>query len=199
MLESELKHFKSYLKKSGKEIRKSPRKQFTFFILGFVLSYLILSGIVGLFPEIMFKAATGVPTEFLLNTQGIQTNHDFLQDYTIYIGETTILISWLCAGVMEIIILISAIIASFGVSCEKKLKGIAAGIVTGYVFNLLRVWVTINIILTQSIEVADFTHNILFRVILFVYITGFYVVWFWWSEHGIPKRLKKFFKKWSHT
>ncbi len=193
MLESELKDLKFYLKKSGKEIRKSPRKQFTFFILGFVLSYLFLSGIVSLFPEILFKAATGIPTEFLLNAQGIETSHEYLQDYTIHVGSspgTTILISWLCAGVMEIIILISAIIASFGVSCEKKLKGIVAGIVTGYVFNLLRVWVTINIILTQSVEVADFTHDTLFRLILFVYITGFYVVWFYWSEHGIPKRLK---------
>jgi exosortase/archaeosortase family protein len=191
MLESELKHFKSYLKKSGKEIRKSPTKQFTFFILGFVLSYLFLSGIVGLFPQIIFKAATGIPTETLLNIQGIETSHEYLENYTIYINETTILISWLCAGTMEIIVLISAIIAGFGVSWEKKLKGIVAGIITGYVFNILRVWITINVILTQSIEVADFTHDVLFRIILFVYITGFYVAWFYWSENGFPKKLLK--------
>ena len=43
MLESELKDLKFYLKKSGKEIRKSPRKQFTFFILGLTLSILLNS------------------------------------------------------------------------------------------------------------------------------------------------------------
>jgi exosortase/archaeosortase family protein len=193
----EFRNIKKYFSDQEKKIRESQVKQFTFFVLGFVLFYLILTGLVGFFPSIFFKTIVGVPSEILLNVQGVETTSLIEEDFVINITSngTRIIISDLCAGTMEIIILISAILASFGVAWEKKWKGILIGIVTGYVFNIFRIWITVNIILTQSIEVADFAHDTLFRIILFVYITGFYVAWFYWSENGLPKIIKNVIKK----
>ena len=49
-----------YLKEKEEEIKSSQKKQFTFFMLGFVLSYLILTGITYLIPEIFFDLLTGL-------------------------------------------------------------------------------------------------------------------------------------------
>ena len=195
MLEKELKKADKYFAQQSKKIRASQTKQLTFFVLGFVLFYLIITGIIGLFPTIIFKAIVGIPSEILLNLQGIATTNSFGEDFVIHVTSsgTRIIISNLCAGTMEIIILISAILASFGVKLDKKLKGLVAGIITGYVFNILRIWVTTNVILTQNVEIAEFTHDTLFRIVLFVYITGFYILWFYWAENGLPKKLIKIF------
>ena len=197
MLEKELKKADKYFAQQSKKIRTSQTKQLTFFVLGFVLFYLIITGIIGLFPTIIFKTIVGIPSEILLNLQGIATTNSFGEDFVIHVTSsgTRIIISDLCAGTMEIIILISAILASFGVKLDKKLKGLVAGIITGYVFNILRIWVTTNVILTQNVEIAEFTHDTLFRIVLFVYITGFYILWFYWAENGLPKKLIKIFKK----
>lgn len=195
--DKKFRQMKKYFSEQEKKIRESQVKQFTFFILGFVLFYWIITGLVGLFPGIWFKTMVGLPSEILLNIQGVDTTSIIEEDFVINITSngTRIIVSDWCAGTMEIIILSSAILASFGVAWKKKGYGIVAGIITGYVFNIFRIWTTVNIILTQSIEVADFTHDTLFRIMLFVYITGFYVAWFWWSENGLPKQIIELLNK----
>jgi exosortase/archaeosortase family protein len=170
-----------YLKEKEKEIKKDQKKQFTFFVLGFVLFYLILSGIVYLIPEIFFDTLTGVGANGLLQLQGLEVTEFIGENYQMLVQGKTIIISWLCSGVLEIIILVSAMLASFGVSWKKKFSGILFAIIVGYVFNLLRVWTTINLILTQNIQTIEFAHDFLFRAVLFVYIMVFYVAWFYLS------------------
>jgi exosortase/archaeosortase family protein len=181
-----------YLKEKEEEIKKSPRKQFTFFILGFVLSYLILTGITYLIPEIFFDLLTGLGAKGLLQLQGLEVVEFIGENYQMLVGsigmEKTIIISWLCAGVLEIIILISAMLASFGIAWKKKFIGIIFAVIVGYVFNLLRVWTTINIILTQNVQTIEFAHDFLFRAVLFVYIIVFYVVWFYASNNTTAKQ-----------
>ena len=174
-----------YLKEKEEEIKKSPRKQFTFFILGFVLAYLVLTGITYLIPEIFFDMLTGIGAKALLQLQGLNVVELIGENYQMLVGSAstskTIIISWLCSGVLEIIILVSAMLASFGITWRKKFIGIIFAIIVGYVFNLLRVWTTINIILTQDIATIEFAHDFLFRAVLFIYIMIFYVAWFHFS------------------
>ncbi|MBT4192439.1 MAG: exosortase/archaeosortase family protein, partial [Candidatus Diapherotrites archaeon] len=171
-----------YLKEKEEEIKSSQKKQFTFFMLGFVLSYLILTGITYLIPEIFFDLLTGLGAKGLLQLQGLEVIEFIGENYQMLVGPAgsgkTIIISWLCSGVLEIIILVSAMLASFGISWKKKFIGIIFAIIVGYVFNLLRVWTTINIILTQNVQTIEFAHDFLFRAVLFVYIIVFYVAWF---------------------
>jgi len=180
---------KKYFKEQEKKIISNPKKQFTWFVLGFLIFYLILSGIAYPFADTL-KESTGRNSELLLNIQGIETQSngsvelEFENAYSFEIVQSgqTIFISWLCSGVLEIIILVSAIIASFGISWKKKIIGIIIATIIGYVFNIFRIWVTLNIILTQNAQVFEIAHDTLFRIVLFVYIIVVYVLWFNWAK-----------------
>jgi exosortase/archaeosortase family protein len=188
-------------KAQEEKIRSSRKKQFTFFILGFALFYLILTVLAGIIPQVMYKEFTGKSVQAMLSLQGIQANSigvipcnefSWLEDsiagecYSFNAGalgqEKQIIISWLCTGILEIIILIAAILSSFGISWRKKIIGGIIAIPLGVIFNLLRVWVTINLIIGQPIGTVELAHDLLFRIILFIYITGFYIIWFYWAN-----------------
>lgn len=195
-------------------VKNSQTKQFVYFILGFLVSYLVLTFIVGALPQTMLKEATGKTVEGLLNAQGITTNSLGIVSCTetSWLGEETpgecysffvqsaegqlcnmaagvpceiegktIIISSLCTGALEIIILVSAILASFGVTWRKKIAGVIAAVILGIIFNLLRIDATINIILSQNIQTVELAHDFLFRIILFAYIVAVYVIWFYWA------------------
>jgi len=173
----------SYLKKQESLVREDRKKQLVFFVVGFLLFYLIFSWVAYLLPDYFYQALTGNSLKSLLELQGLTPIITSVEsgDFALALGEKTIIISWLCAGVLEMIILASAILASFGVSWRKKFIGVAVAIPLGYFFNLARVWITTNIILTQEVAVVELAHDLLFKIMLFVYITIVYVIWFYWS------------------
>jgi len=185
---------KNYFREQEKKIVKDQKKQFTWFVLGFLIFYLILSGLAYPFADPL-KEGTGRSSEGLLNIQGIETRSngsvelelENAYSFDIVQSGQTIFISWLCSGVLEIIILISAILASFGVSWKKKFIGIIIATIIGYVFNIIRIWVTLNIILTQNAQFFEIAHDTLFRIVLFVYIIVVYVLWFNWSTNTTKK------------
>jgi exosortase/archaeosortase family protein len=159
----------------------------------------VISFIVGLVPQSVFKQGTGEMAQFLLEAQGIKTNtiglaeckeyswitdsiNDECYSFSTREEQKTIIISWLCTGITEIIILIGAILASFGVNWRKRVIGAIAAIPAGIIFNLLRIWITINIILSQSIQTVELAHDFLFKIMLFIYVVVFYVIWFYWAE-----------------
>jgi len=93
-----------------------------------------------------------------------------------------IVISELCTGLMEMFIIASAILASAGISWRKRIFGALASIIVLQLFNFARIFSTILVILSGNpIEIIEFTHNILFRVFLFIVIAGSYIVWLYFS------------------
>ncbi len=183
-------------KKENKSIRSDEKKQLIYFLGGFILCYLIISTIVGIIPSEVYKQSLGEVVQGILSLEGIKTTSlgflecnefSWLTDgvngtcYAFGLNEKTIFIAWLCTGILEIIILVSAIIASFGIKRKEKIIGIVLAIIVGVIFNLLRILVTIHIILTQNLQIVEFAHDILFKVVLFIYITVFYVIWFYWA------------------
>jgi exosortase/archaeosortase family protein len=203
LFEKEISSIYKYWKKQEEKIVASPRKQFTFFILTFVLSYLFLTALVSPF-ELSAKEFTGKNAEMFLSSGGnIISGSGFYEAtdgevvYSFFVGkvgeEKQIIISWLCSGILEIIILICAIIASFGITFKQKLVGIGIAIITGIIFNTLRIWVTLSLILTQNAQVFEIAHDLLFRIVLFVYIIVVYILWFYWTQVG-TKEFKKLIK-----
>lgn len=95
-----------------------------------------------------------------------------------------IFFSALCTGVLETILLVAAIAATFEISKKKRLLGIAVGIVSVFTFNILRIAITTLAILYAGIETAEFAHNILFRVFLFIAIAGLYAGWYKWATQN---------------
>jgi exosortase/archaeosortase family protein len=181
---------RDYFKKKEKEIVSSPKKQFSSFLILFVFFYLLFTGITIPFED-SAKIFTGKSIEGFLGLQGIKTSEIGLNEkngetaYSFFIEnlKEPINIINLCTGILEIIILISAILASIGISFRDKLVGISISIFAGIIFNLIRIWITINIILLGNIGFAEFVHGFLFKLILFLYIIGFYVTWFYWTQN----------------
>ncbi len=97
-------------------------------------------------------------------------------------GGQAIEISELCTGLMETLIIASAIIASAGIDWRKRLFGsVSAGLAT-IVLNYARiVFTTLLIVGTADLALISFTHNILFRAFLLISIAGMYMLWFWWA------------------
>lgn len=187
---------KDYFKNESKKIHSDEKRQLLYFLAGFILFYLVLSLLLGLIPQEIYKQITGNAVEAVLNLEGIKTTSmgflpcdefSWLSDgvigtcYAFGVNDKTIFIAWLCTGILEIIILISAILASFGINRKEKIIGIILAVIVGIIFNVLRILVTIHIVLTQNLQVVEFAHDILFKVVLFCYITVFYVAWFYWA------------------
>ncbi len=173
----------NYYKKIEAQVKTNPKKQFFFFILGFLFFYVIFTAIVYAFPKGFFESIVGQSVNFLLNLQGITTSTIIGEQFDIHLttSGTIIIISWLCTGLLEIIILASTMLATFGVNLKEKILGIIGAIIVGFVFNLIRIMVTINIILTQNAQTFELAHDLLFRATLFLYIIIVYVIWFYLS------------------
>jgi exosortase/archaeosortase family protein len=187
---------KSYVQAQEEKIVADKKKQFVFFLLGFLLFYLVISALVLIVPSELYKTAVGKSVETILNAGGVRTTSLGLVNcsesnwlgmevdgncYSFDAAGKTILISWLCTGVLEIMVLISAILSSFGTNWNKKFAGVVVAIIAGIVFNLLRIVITIGIILTQNLQTVELAHDLLFRAALFIYIVAIYVLWFNWA------------------
>ncbi len=178
-----------FYKNQQEKIKSNKRKQFTFFLLGFVIFYLFFTAITFPFQN-EAKIFTGNISQGFLLLQGIETTFVGMVDfelenaYAFTINHTNqlIVISWLCSGVLEIIILISAILASFGISFKKKLIGIIVAIISGLIFNFIRIFITLQIIMMQNAQVFEIAHDLLFRLTLLLYIIIIYVLWFNWAN-----------------
>lgn len=183
-----------YIKEQEKKIKKSPKKQLSFFILGFVLFYLIFTTILIPF-QLPIKNFTGEIVVGFLSVQGMEIEKNgFVLDefgeemysFTLIGNETRetqkFFISWLCTGILEIIILLGAIFASFGVSWKDKLKGMGGAIIIGIIFNFIRIWLTINIFVLTNAETTNIAHDLLFRLVLFIYISAYYIIWFNYTQ-----------------
>jgi len=189
-------NLKEKIANQEEKIKTDKKKQFIFFLLGFVFFYLLLTAVALIIPSTTYKEITGGVVQVTLGVMGQNTNSMGLVEctesnwvgletkdycYSFEVNGKTILISWLCTGILEIIVLISAILASFGVEWNKKIIGAIVAIILGAVFNILRIVVTIFIILSQNIQTTELAHDLLFRIILFIYIVGVYVLWFNWA------------------
>ncbi|VVB76505.1 Uncharacterised protein [uncultured archaeon] len=187
---------KNYFQAQMKNIRASQTKQFAFFVLGFALFYLVITGVVGVVPQQLFKEATGLTLSSILSAEGINVKEigavactetswagiDVESTcYSFLANDKQIIISWLCTGILEIIVLVSAMLASFGISLRKKLYGIVIAVIAGVIFNIIRLAVTANLILSQNVATVELAHDLMFRIILFFYILGVYVIWFYYS------------------
>lgn len=110
---------------------------------------------------------------------------------SVSLGETAIIqlssgsaieISELCTGLTETLIVVGAIIASIGIGWRKRLFGAVAAGLAVIVLNYARIVFTSLLILGNAgTETIGFTHNVLFRIFLFVSVAGIYVAWFWWA------------------
>lgn len=148
--------------------------RFVLLLIGFMIG---LGVIVLLVPSLSIEVLTAKTSGFVLNAVGIQ--NQFAVEDTVFLklqNGSRIVFNELCTGVLETIVLVAAILASFEISWKKRILGALVGIVGIFVFNQLRIVSTVFLILNAPIETVELSHDVFFRVFLFVAIAVFYAV-----------------------
>lgn len=160
------------------EAKKAAKFLVALAILYFALYYTIIYS-VGLQP---LESAAAQGSVIALNALGENARISSTQEpVQLSVQGKTIEISELCTGLLETLLVFSAVVASFGISWKKRALGAVAAIFAIYVFNIVRIAASVMQILSTPIEFADLTHNLLFRASLFAVIAGYYFVWFRWA------------------
>ena len=175
----------SFVKRFKKDLKnKNEHKKallFLFlFIFVFSLSYLLfakspISGYINYF--------FGFSSSVVLSVFGVSNNFVFdslTKTSTIVVSnlKEPIVISFLCSGILEFCLLISAILSSVGVSLNKRIVGALLCNSNHIFFNLTRIVVTSLIIINSNLSFANFVHGFLFRLFLIIIVIGTYYVWF---------------------
>ncbi|MCX8190447.1 MAG: exosortase/archaeosortase family protein [Candidatus Diapherotrites archaeon] len=156
------------------------------FLIFFLISFSIIFIIFSFLPIEIFEFFTAKISAAILEAVGYSTK--IITDEPVKIivnSKHTIEISYLCTGIIETIVVVSAVAASLGISLKKRLIGALAGAIFVNVLNILRIIVTIVAISNlKDIGFVDFIHNVLFRATLFVGIAVYYAVWFFASTRS---------------
>ena len=84
---------------------------------------------------------------------------------------------YLCTGLLEMALVSSAVLATLSVSLQRRIRGAAIAIAVIVIFNLLRILASILILVTFGLGAANFSHDIFFRLFLFLTIAGYYYAW----------------------
>jgi exosortase/archaeosortase family protein len=131
--------------------------------------------LVDLYP---LKTATAYASNSLLNLFGVPTQLAFGTEPTIIVSGVAAQITNLCAGDIEIALLLAIILATWDRSWRRRGWGCLFGLLLIMVANPLRIFTVLAIGYYTNWFWADFTHNILFRLMLIIIIVVYYFLWY---------------------
>jgi exosortase/archaeosortase family protein len=139
--------------------------------LGFMLVYFLLAPFETHLQSIEANHVRGV-----LELVGVNTTPT-LVPFQFFMNGKLIEISALCAGLLEMVLLASAMFATRGETARAKVGGIIVGVGVLYAFNILRMSITLLQLEHSSLSFAVITHDFLFRFILIVGFAFLYGAW----------------------
>jgi exosortase/archaeosortase family protein len=157
------------------------------FLLVLIFTYVILSLLISLIPMKWIEFFIAKIAVFFLSFLGLKGEIILQEPVLVLFENFSIQISYLCTGLMEFVLLASALIATAGVENKKKVLGILGAGIATFSFNITRIIITIILIQKTSLETIELTHDILFRVSLFALIAGYYFVWYYFSAKTSKK------------
>jgi exosortase/archaeosortase family protein len=176
---------KTFVKRFKKDIKdeREYKKALFFlflFILFFSVSYLIfgktlIAGYINYFYGFLSSAILSVFG--IANTFVFDSVNQISKILVSGLAEP-ITITFLCSGILEFCLLISAILASVGISVRKRVVGALLAVPIVIVFNIIRIVFTSIIIVNGNLSFANFVHGFLFRVFLVIIVIGTYYFWF---------------------
>ncbi|PIN85357.1 MAG: hypothetical protein COV47_02590 [Candidatus Diapherotrites archaeon CG11_big_fil_rev_8_21_14_0_20_37_9] len=100
----------------------------------------------------------------------------YLDAFTVPLGFT-----YLCTGILEMVLVWSAVLASHGIEIKKRIIGICTGTIALVAFNVFRIVASVQALYWFGLDAGNFSHDLFFRIFLFVTVAGFYYVWFRWA------------------
>ncbi len=171
-------------KKTALKYFKTEKENAIKFILMFVIVFVLLNIITIIVPLKFFEKPIADTTLKYIQLKGIEGSVNFSEPITITTNTgLTIIISYLCTGLLELFVLWASIISSKGISWKNRTIGIIFAFVGTMIFNFIRIFTTIEFILNKNLKIVEFVHDILFRITLLIVIVGLYAVWFWWATN----------------
>ena len=177
---------KNYLKKIKRDLKNSKKIKDSFyflfyFLVSFLVIYFILSKtflykqinlLIGFLTKIFIKIFFSL-NSYLVFDSAIESTKLLVETFSY-----PVIITFLCTGILEFSLLVSAIIASRDQTIKKRIKGIFYSVFIVLIFNILRISFTILIIKNLDLTTADFFHGFLFRLFLIIIVIGFYYIWY---------------------
>lgn len=140
--------------------------------------------------ELILQEVTRAHVQTILHAIG--TNTILQNPIQFWTQNKVIEISPLCAGLVEIILLASAMAATPTVSNRKKIIGIILGVSVLYVFNVLRIVFTVQQLVHTNVAFAELTHDVMFRILL---VAGFALLyWVWLNSARVKLFLERYFE-----
>jgi len=153
------------------------------FIAGITLLFLLFNFFLSLIPLEFFEFFYAFFTLELLKIIGFEGFLEFQEPVLVHLTALSIPLgfTYLCTGLLEMALVWSATLSSFGIELKKRVTGFFAGTLVLIGFNFFRIIASILIIVWFGLDAGNFSHDILFRAFLFVTIAGFYFYWFRWA------------------
>ncbi|MFH0986542.1 MAG: exosortase/archaeosortase family protein [Candidatus Micrarchaeota archaeon] len=164
---------KKKAKSAGTELEKGLK-----FLLGigafYTLFWLVLSSL----DLYALKSGIARAAGWLLSVLGVPYTLSFGAEPSILVGNVSAQITNLCAGDIEIALLMAIILATWDRTLRQKLWGCVFGFFTILILNPLRIAIVLAVGHYNSWQWADFAHSVLFRAMLLFIIIVYYFVWY---------------------
>ena len=149
----------------------------------FLLIYYSATAVLGWQALEGVNASTAALVLKSFGVQQVSVNYS-AQPVLMLVQGKQILISELCTGFLEALLLATAVLASFGIAWKKRIYGAIFAVIFGFAFNQLRIFVSIMQVLSTDLKIAELTHDVFFRLSLLVVIAGYY---YWWFKRATKK------------
>lgn len=153
------------------------------FMLGILVLFLAFSFAFSLLPLEWYEQFYAITSLGALNLFGVQGTIETGEPVLIYLDAfpLPVGITYLCTGLLELCVILSAVLATPGVEFRKRTIGAIAATVVLVLFNLFRIVSSILIIHFFGLDIGNFSHDLLFRAFLFLTIAGYYWAWTGWA------------------
>lgn len=148
------------------------------FIIGigafYTLFWMVISSIDLYFLKSLITQLSG----FLLSI--IQVPHSIVYgvEPAIIVGGVQAQIGNLCAGDIELALISAIILATWDRPVRQRLWGILGGLLVVFIANPIRIATVLGVGHYTNWVWADFTHDVLFRLMLIIIIVVYYFVWY---------------------
>jgi exosortase/archaeosortase family protein len=144
-------------------------------ILWFALGWAVFSPF-----EPFLQGVEAAHVRIMLDGVGVETVSGGVA-HQFFMNGKLIEISPLCSGLLEMILLASAILATRNEKRDSRVRGVIGGVLLLYLFNLIRMVITLLQLEHASLSFAVLTHDYLFRLLL---ILGFVFVYGGWLNRA---------------
>jgi exosortase/archaeosortase family protein len=158
---------------AAEELRKG-----LIFLIGIAAFYTLFWLLISSLNLAPLKSFVAVTSNGLLNIAGVPTQLVYCAEPTIIVDGINAQIGNLCAGDVEIALLLAIVLATWDRTWRQRFWGCVFGFLTIMVLNPLRIFAVLAVGFWTSWRWADFTHDVLFRLMLLAVIFGYYYIWY---------------------